>query len=482
MSRFPSEVTLFFQSMYCSIDLIQEVCSAQHLMFIATVSLQPPHTALDVTAQQLRHKIQQQYNDDESAMLVLRIWRGSARWWNFNRTSYSNADVASLAIKEVSGYIAASLILDAVSSEVIVPQLLYFSHANIPASKQHPDLMSPWAIFSFHGELSHYFHQQHHQRKKYHDQGTFAKQMVKVRHEFGFNEPHPRHGRVSVDRALPYALKILDEVVLPIHYHLFHRHYNLVNQDDLSPLIKTLSNKHGQAHDYHSMIQDCKEVAQRLIILNITPINGSSASSRSSQELDCQLRDIDDDKRLLWQKNIFQQCIQQLELEYREVRLPPSHLPPVLCHCDLQPQNLIFWTEEPPWSASESTSLDIPNVACILDWEEASWADPRFELILLCRKVCANMEQATSVWIYYVNRVAAWASAHGIGSMDVGRIEPWLKLEAVHSLAILLLQTQNLSGRGAQWEDKANLLSKMDREFSRLTTLGWEFCKPLQEH
>jgi len=154
----------------------------------------------------------------------------------------------------------------------------------------------------------------------------------------------------------------------------------------------------------------------------------------------------------------------------------------VLCHCDLQPQNLIFWTEEPPWSASESTSLDIPNVACILDWEEASWADPRFELILLCRKVCANMEQATSVWIYYVNRVAAWASAHGIGSMDVGRIEPWLKLEAVHSLAILLLQTQNLSGRGAQWEDKANLLSKMDREFSRLTTLGWEFCKPLQEH
>ena len=51
----------------------------------------------------------------------------------------------------------------------------------------------------------------------------------------------------------------------------------------------------------------------------------------------------------------------------------PTDVPgPALGHCNRQPQNLIFHTGGGPADAAE-----IPRVACVLDWEEAGWADPR---------------------------------------------------------------------------------------------------------
>ena len=194
--------------------------------------------------------------------------------------------------------------------------------------------------------------------------------------------------------------------------------------------------------------------------------------------------ELDDNRRRMQHiLGTLQLCIEQLEQEYVGWESSfTSQLPPVLCHCDLQPQNIIFWTEDPIPGDDDPLDNrllhhDIPNIACVLDWEEASWADPRFELILLCRKICANMDQATAVWRHYTAQIQQWAEIHNVQHMiKIGPMEPWLKLEAVHSLTLFLLQIMNLSGRGAQWERNPDLLSKMERELSRLSMLGWTFC------
>ena len=49
--------------------------------------------------------------------------------------------------------------------------------------------------------------------------------MVKVRHEFGFDEPHPRHGRVCVEESLEYAVHVLNVLVLPLHFSFFDESY-----------------------------------------------------------------------------------------------------------------------------------------------------------------------------------------------------------------------------------------------------------------
>jgi hypothetical protein len=103
-----------------------------------------------------------------------------------------------------------------------------------------------------------------------------------------------------------------------------------------------------------------------------------------------------------------------------------------------------------------------------LDWEEAAFADPRFELLLLCRKVCANRSQADEVWKVYREELP---------QPNLGSVEPWLKLETVHSLTTLLLQSMDLLGGGRNpWETKPDLWGKIQREFYRLASSGWAFC------
>jgi len=494
----PPEVISFFRSSYCVIDSVQDVRSAQHLMLMATVRVLPFPPSVsslsvdDVEALNFRQKIiQQQLQDSDDngcVRIMLRVWKGSGSWWNFNRSSTSSCDIATLAIREVSAYLAARQILLLVdndaSSGVTVPQLLHFSHSNDRLSQKalldnidNDHNSTYWAALSYHGESSFYFQQRNQQRQKYHDRGSFTNQMITVREEFGFSEPHPRHGRVSVDKALPYALKILDHVVLPIHMYLFRRHFwfpkdQATREDVLSPLIRKLSCKDGKPYCYKKMLQKYKEIYQILSLSREMKVGNNSVNPEGWE----------DNRRLQQIVGTLHLCIQQLEQEYVGWESSfTSQLPPVLCHCDLQPQNIIFWTEDPITDDDPSDNRllrnDIPNVACVLDWEEAAWADPRFELILLCRKICANMDQATAVWLHYTSSIQQWGAIHDVQHMiKIGPMDPWLKLEAVHSLTIFLLQTINLSGRGAQWERNQDLLSKMERELSRLSILGWSFC------
>jgi len=138
-----------------------------------------------------------------------------------------------------------------------------------------------------------------------------------------------------------------------------------------------------------------------------------------------------------------------------------ANLPCVLCHMDLQPQNLVFAKQQQQQLSNET----IITAVSVLDWEDAAWADPRFELLLMCRKVLANHQQAQQLWDLYQEQTG----------IVLGELEPWLKLEAVHSLTTLLLQACAGGGR-SPWEARAELWNKIQREFQRLVGLGWKLC------
>jgi Choline/ethanolamine kinase len=144
-------------------------------------------------------------------------------------------------------------------------------------------------------------------------------------------------------------------------------------------------------------------------------------------------------------------------------------LTPVLCHMDCQPQNMIFAKDisapvidggDTSLSSSPSattTTAAASRIVSVLDWEEAALADPRFELLMLGRKVCANAEQAKAIWHMYQQAM----------HIDLGDIEPWLYLETVHSLTTLLLQATAGGGR-SPWESQPDLVGKIERELQRL--------------
>jgi thiamine kinase-like enzyme len=188
-------------------------------------------------------------------------------------------------------------------------------------------------------------------------------------------------------------------------------------------------------------------------------------------------------------------------------------LPPVLCHMDCQPQNLLCYRRRlesrvhntpssqrakvndasfltPDNDANhDSTSI---RIVSILDWEDAALADPRFEIMMLCRKVCANLDQARWVWNLYANECRIIGRSGddddkkvAIGIERMGPIEPWLQLETVHSITTLLLQSvksvvgssndgstltcQPLNGRNP-WETPKDVQAKLQQEFQRLKT------------
>jgi hypothetical protein len=101
-----------------------------------------------------------------------------------------------------------------------------------------------------------------------------------------------------------------------------------------------------------------------------------------------------------------------------------------------------------------------------LDWEDAAIADPRFELLLLGRKVCANREQAEELWKLYSS------SHHTTTPIAIGPLGPWLQLETIHSIVTLLLQSMDLLDGGRNpWETTKDLWSKLQREFARWEAL-----------
>lgn len=130
--------------------------------------------------------------------LVLRIWKGGSRWWNLNQAK----NVRALASTEVAGYQLAHTAL-----QDKIPKLIYFS-----IDQEGP----PWALLEYVGEASARFDE----TSKVYDQ-YWTKSMIKVRDEFGFSEQHPRWGRVPVQESLSYAVRVLDQIILPLHKFFF---------------------------------------------------------------------------------------------------------------------------------------------------------------------------------------------------------------------------------------------------------------------
>ena len=114
--------------------------------------------------------------------------------------------------------------------------------------------------------------------------------------------------------------------------------------------------------------------------------------------------------------------------------------------------------------------------------KEACYADPRFELVLICRKVVANRDQADEIWQLYAEQVQLWKQEFKTQykkrvNWDIGSIEPWLKLECVHSLFTLVIQLlDDVGGGRSPWETKTDILGKIEREKQRLVIMGWSFC------
>ena len=397
-----------------------------------------------------------------------------------------------------------------------------------------------------------------------------TKSMVKVRHEFGFDEPHPRHGRVQENWCLDYALQIIDSFLLPLHGFFFREHYKEQKQQQYSYHAEPFQHNFSKHHNYSNLIRFLSRPPDKMSNLHkqqtsnepwtykhmiriyesaakiFQPMIKDFSEEEGSQSVN---EESDKERQNYFRKSdasftfrvhrivrLFLECVKCLIIESSSIpHLSSSPLSPVLCHLDLQPQNLMFCdiiydqltSTKLSFSSSAiddeiigtleksstfftiNTKQDcevkklshIPKIRCILDWEEAAFADPRFELLLICRKVCANISQAKVIWNHYgastlilINSFKPKNKANHNETKKVetskkinilGNIEPWLKLEGVHSILTMLSQLDILKQdpsdkikhvRGEAWETKSDLINKIEREFMRLASLGWSFC------
>lgn len=359
--------------------------------------------------------------------LIIRRWLRTCRWWNLHADHSSTTDGAAsasasasfsainvgadafqtrpktlstvdMAAWEIAGYRVARCALDRK-----VPRVLYSSLDDDNVRNDDGALARvPWAVLEYIPTEMAY--------------NGWIDGMVKVRHEFGFDEPHPRWGRVPVEQSLSYALVILAQVVLPLHAYCREKRHCANHRAMISHLSGFKRESQGGI-TFKDQIHTCLIAHGNMMVQD----------DKSSPELT---------------KSIYllEGVIQKLD------QCNVDALPPVLCHMDYQPQNVQF--------ASDST------VAAVFDWEEAAYADPRFDVLLVCRKVCAKREQAQIVWEKY----------RETAQLPLGPLDPWLRLETTHSLTTLLLQAMDLQGGGrSPWESKPDLWGKIEREIARLS-------------
>ena len=382
--------------------------------------------------------------------LVLRIWQGGARWWNLN----SNGKDACLLLAnaEVAGYRLARKAFDLYYKSyqkghpldfprICIPEVLLFERGGGGSN-------NPWAIFSYVKDMNVISEETIRVVQNWQVCDDFIHDMVKVRKEFGFDEPHPRHGRVCVEHALEYAAHLLEDAIIPMHTIFFDVENNAAKEPSLREEIRDLNTNNfrrsGIAIKYLDMVklyqeQTCQIIAER-----------SSDCQNQSDRMGVFIAAIEG-------------FIEKLVLEANTVDAFP--LPSVLCHLDLQPQNMILCKSK----SNNITSTTVPRVASILDWEESCYADPRFELLLVCRKIVANRKQADAIWDSYSTYV------NDLFHFNVGPIDPWLRLESVHNLLGFCMQGMGLLEGGRNpWEEKSDLLNKIHREMQRLQIdLGW---------
>ena len=334
--------------------------------------------------------------------IVIRLWKSSCNWWNCNYQP--DPEIQRLATSEAAAYRIAHRVL----SHLRIPRVLHFE------SEQ----TLPWAIFEYVDSQV--------------CATSFLDSMIPVRHEFGFDEPHPRWGRLPVESCHKYGDLLMQQVVIPLHRQWWQ------SPQDANGLIG-FSKEEPHGLRYLDMIRLYQDYMRNVLL----PVKDLQESFLQHAIL------------------LLQQIIMRLDIEAKDqgiatVEDSSSSLPCVPCHMDLQPQNLIFTC------SCQSTN---PDVLSVLDWEDAAYADCRFELLLVGRKVMANQQQADRLW-------KAYEVSMGV---TLGPIEPWLRLETTHSLTTLVLQAVAGGGRNS-WEQLEDIQQKFVRECQRLAELGWEFC------
>ena len=374
--------------------------------------------------------------------LVVRQWNASSCWWNLNRNQPGSEDAflarVSLARSEVAGYRISRTAL----YEVNIPDVLHFSHEDFDNIRNHqPSIIdnNPWAVLAYVGHDSAHFN------SEWKPDHYWMNGMVKDRFEFGFQEPHPRWGRVPDTECVAYTKGVLRQVILPLHRHIRDNQNSMVLASERKSLRAPVWPP-GSGFSYRTMVDiydhEQKKMKQAFVM------SGS------------------DDQKIVATLDLLQLSIEELSKQEPYWQQPIQPL--VLCHMDCQPQNLIF-AQHAGGNGGSGSSKSLPKIASVLDWEEAALADPRFELLLLCRKVCANRDQAEEIWVTY---------EHEFPQTALGPLKPWLALETVHSITSLLLQSMNLLGGGrSPWESKPDLLGKIHREIRRLVVeQRWGFC------
>lgn len=352
--------------------------------------------------------------------LVVRIWKGGSNWWNLNR----NEDPLILARQEIEGYQWAHQAFQKKNQEeaatTYIPRVLHHQLSS--------DGEFCWAVLEYVGQHSTLFDNDNRL-----PDSSYMERMVKVRHEFGYDEPHPRWGRVQTEDCLEYATMVLKEVVLPLQ-----RNTKLVNDHDTNE-----DNGNTKPKNFGTMLHYYQKAFEEILASNAN--HGAGIIMQTDKRMEIALETV-------------KEAVSKI-LPMQMSHIPP--MSPVLVHLDLQPQNLLFYRL--PSQSSSSREDDSIHVSSVLDWEDASVADPRFEVLLICRKVCAKRSQADALWSLYQESVEE----------NSGPIGPWLQLECIHSILTLLLQSMDLLNGGRNpWETKKDLWGKLQREFHRWDDLN----------
>jgi thiamine kinase-like enzyme len=474
----PQHIVAYIEEHFGPITGITEAQSAQQRVLLLSVTARDGPYSDESEDAQLSHSPHPPRMVDTK--LVVRIWKGGSRWWNLHQPTA--AAVQALARSEIAGYRVARHCLrrsvpdpDTITTtttttthhqrnchELNTPTTTVDCHGGDPSPTHRPALRiprvryeclpepqrdaagnaAPWAVLEYigaDGDLS--------------TDDSWITGMIRTRTEFGLDEPHPRWGRVPTERALEYTLLVLRSVILPLHRSMnaTPNHDDIPGIDGLHGYRNCCSGDRTEANNprgigFSDMLQLYERTVHKLNALVTTPATRDDRKLAKGVELLAfAVTKLQKDASFLAESSIL------------------SLLPPVLCHMDCQPQNLMFVKcATTSLSPTASPTPDDPvlrvEVSSVLDWEEAAYADPRFELLLLCRKVCANRSQADRVWETYRRELP---------QPHLGPIDPWLRLETVHSLTTLLLQAMKVGGR-SPWESQPDLWGKIQREFQRL--------------
>lgn len=336
------------------------------------------------SAQQRVYIVQSEQDNGNRNYIVVRQWQGGSRWWNLHQARH----VSAVAQAESTAYRVAYQAWDAAketSHPSIIPQLLWYSGDasgdTVRQSSVNTTGNIPWAILEYVGPHSARFASKHNVNRSdsnpshpssslssssvpppplVYDE-SWTTNMTRIRHEFGFDEPHPRWGRVPVGHCWEYAQMVLEQVIVPLHRRC--------GPQPLDVRVRLCDNDAQLAaqggYTYQSMVEKYR-----------TAVDAMSQAHAAN------------DDKVIAAISTLHQCVAQLERDAIDVQ----DLPSVLVHMDLQPQNLVFGrcrmnpTACQTFSTRE-TATDKWCIAAVLDWEDAAYADPRFELLLLGRKV-----------------------------------------------------------------------------------------------